>query len=654
MLLVGQKVFVKRDDDEAEAEEAEIRKFTDGGQSVSVRFTSDGYNRKVTSAEVAVRDHEYDAEVLPKLPPLPSQPKSDAKYDFIAQYKAVGNDLFKQGKHEWAIRTYAAATQQLQRQCYETTFDLLHDQRAQSVCVACFSNAALCALKLEQFELASSMCDRGLQFAPVGSELAKLLVRKATAMLDRPEHADPDAAVECLDKALEATAAAEAKEQRPIRLLMQRAKKASKEKQKAADAELRMRLGGGGREGKEGGGGLRLSDPKAEIADARHECEQLLRRGHACLVGTHPDRCSKELLLGKEHTPGYVPPERDAKGAQEAFEAAEACAAAAGLTQELSHAIFGVAAAMSELGAWKECADGFARYLKLADEQTAVERKRRAASGGRQHEHSAAAAASPPRWCEPPLGMCYACFHCGMALYNLRMVEPAISVLLRYLQEARPAFQKLELTTRDAWGNEIITPLDKELMAYREWVACERSECGVRRMLATLFMARARMIESGEGGEGSTEGGRQAEEGGGGKEGALRECVEQLQAMLRLASADEDQIEEAHHDLGQVLQVLGEESEAREHAEKARALKEALEARRKDKERRDAEREEMEERRRAELEDKPLLDQYEEGEFRPGQYRAEAPKGEDAPAVEELIAAVEQEEEEEASGGRVV
>ena len=70
MLLLGQKVFARRDDDEGEAEEAEVKAFQDGGKSVSLRFLSDGFNRQhVPIGEVAVRDDEYDAEVLPRLPP---------------------------------------------------------------------------------------------------------------------------------------------------------------------------------------------------------------------------------------------------------------------------------------------------------------------------------------------------------------------------------------------------------------------------------------------------------------------------------------------------------------------------------------------------------------------------------------------------------
>ena len=61
-----------------------------------------------------------------------------------------------------------------------------------------FSNAALCALKLSRHELAAQCCDRGLRFASSDAARAKLLTRKAQALLDRPTHAQPDAAVELL------------------------------------------------------------------------------------------------------------------------------------------------------------------------------------------------------------------------------------------------------------------------------------------------------------------------------------------------------------------------------------------------------------------------------------------------------------------------
>lgn len=623
MLLLGQKVFARRDEDEAEAEEAEVKAFQDDGKTVSLRFASDGFNRQhVPISEVAVRDSAYDAEVLPRLPSLPEDPKSDERYEFMAQYKLVGNDLFKQGKHEWAIRTYAAAMQQLQRHCYEDAFDMMHDGRAQSTCVACFSNAALCALKLYQFDLAQAMCERGLAFHPGGSELAKLLVRKATALLERPEHTEPDMAVKCLERALEAAAFGDAKEQRPILVLLQKAKKAAKQKQRAADAELRSRLQAAS---SKGGGGLRLTDSRAELADARHECEQLLRTGHACLLGTHADRCSQELLLGKEHMPGYVAPQRDAKGARAAFAAAEERAREAGLRQEELHALFGLGAAASDQEQWEESAEHFGRYLELA---TPLEAEVKAGAAGARGGAAAVAAEGEP-FCEPPLGGCYACFHGGMALYNLRRVQPGIHMLHKYLARL-PSFRKRELTTRDAWGNEIITPLDKELVAHREWIVCNRSEYTVRRMLATLLSVKA----SGEG-EGSASG---AGAGGDG-ECALREACTHLRAMVELA-ADDEQRQEAHGQLAQLLHALGDQEEAAQHAGTARELKAARERRQEEISRREREqrarRAEVEEK-RDEIEAQPLLEEADEADGAGA-----------AHAVEELIAA------EEEKGGRIV
>ena len=59
-----------------------------------------------------------------------------------------------------------------------------------------------------------------------------------------------------------------ASSQRPVLVLLQKAKKASREKQKAADAALRGNLQSG----------RRLADTKSEQSDVRHEAEQVKAR----------------------------------------------------------------------------------------------------------------------------------------------------------------------------------------------------------------------------------------------------------------------------------------------------------------------------------------------------------------------------------------
>ena len=150
------------------------------------------------------------------------------------------------------------------------------DLQARPVCVASYSNAALMALKLQSHELAESLCNRALQFAPAGSDLQKVLLRKAQSVLDRPQHADPTLAVQLLLQADK-----EAPRNRPVVELLQRAKKAAKEKERATDRAL---FGGKGF-----GGNAISSTPgggAAARADAKGECDGLLRRDLAALLGT--------------------------------------------------------------------------------------------------------------------------------------------------------------------------------------------------------------------------------------------------------------------------------------------------------------------------------------------------------------------------------
>ena len=98
-------------------------------------------------------DGGYDAAVLPLLPALPECEAGDdaacADFGFAARYKEVGNGLFKEGQHAWALRTYLVGVTLLQRLCFPREPEALYyDLEAGAVGVACFSNAALCALKL--------------------------------------------------------------------------------------------------------------------------------------------------------------------------------------------------------------------------------------------------------------------------------------------------------------------------------------------------------------------------------------------------------------------------------------------------------------------------------------------------------------------------
>lgn len=410
---------------------------------------------------------EYDATVLPTLPTLPDEPRSAAKYGFAAAYKEVGNGLFKTGKHAWALRTYLVGATLLQRLGYEDGALLFTDTEAHAVGVACYSNAALCALKLERHELASQMCDWGLRFGPQGSDRAKLLLRKAQAELERPKHADPDLAVTLLEQANAAASS------RPVLEMLQRAKRAAKQKQKDADRALFS--------GKGFGAGLRLASDTAARADAHAECERLMRSGWAAFFGTGAER---------EHVPpeyrealGKEEPKVDLPAASEAFAAAVSAATEAGLVGDLATARFAQGSLAAESRETELAIDSFAAFFGLRDQ---LLRGGGGGGGGGPGGGAAAAAADDgSAYREPVLGEAHGRFHYGLALYTLRRAEEATVQLEAYL-DAVGSFKEIEVRTRDAWGNQVNTALDKEMQRQRRWVVCGRCEFTARRMLASL------------------------------------------------------------------------------------------------------------------------------------------------------------------------
>ena len=253
-------------------------------------------------------DEGYTRDIMPLLPEVPTEPRGDDKYMFASAYKEVGNALFRDGQHAHALRTYLVGIQLLQRIGYDDPMDMMYDLEASAVCVACFSNAALCALKIERHDLCCRLCDGGLRFSPQGAELAKLLLRKAQATLDRPTHSDPHVAVELLQ------AAAAAANSHPVLELLQRAKKAAKEKSRAADRAL---FGNG-----MGFGRAPLATDATAKADARHECDELIRQGAAALLGMGAEREFVPPDLAEAL--GKAAPIKDAQAARTTFVAAEA------------------------------------------------------------------------------------------------------------------------------------------------------------------------------------------------------------------------------------------------------------------------------------------------------------------------------------------
>lgn len=98
-------------------------------------------------------------------------------------------------------------------------------------------------------------------------------------------------------------------------------------------------------------------------------------------------------------------------------------------------------------------------------------------------------------YCEPQLGVAFARFHRGFALYQLREVEPAVAQLEAYL-EATDHFKEMRICTTDSWGNEILTELDKEMQRQRQWMVCGRCKYSAHRILASLLTNRAASLRA--------------------------------------------------------------------------------------------------------------------------------------------------------------
>ena len=177
-------------------------------------------------------DDGYSATI--KLPTPPSAEEmaadSEAKYRYVAEYKAVGNTLFKEGKYAWAIRTYTEAVDRLARNCYSSRERMLWDYFARVPCAQCYSNAALCALKLSDYTHAETLCEHAMECRPEDGDLIKVLLRHGQALLGQHEY---ERALPLLERAADREP-----NNRAVREELLRAKKAIKEKAKAADAQI--------------------------------------------------------------------------------------------------------------------------------------------------------------------------------------------------------------------------------------------------------------------------------------------------------------------------------------------------------------------------------------------------------------------------------
>jgi tetratricopeptide (TPR) repeat protein len=467
----------------------------------------------VLLASVEDVDIGYDAAVGPMLPTAIEEANSTTTFAtaLAGKYKEVGNRLFKEGRLAWALRTYVVAVELMQRLGWVSNpSKMFYDLEALRVCIPCFSNAALCALKLHRHELAAQLCESGLRCSPEGEDLIKLLLRSAQSWLERLEHADPERAVALLERAASLPAGGS----RPVLELLQRAKQAVKQRQRAADRALFA--------GK-GFGGARLAAGSVAKADARQECDDLLRKGAAALLGTVPAREFVDMaifeVLEKE------PPVKDASAAREACDAALQCARDGGARAEEARALFWLGLVAAELGEWEAASAHFASYFRLeADLRTRDLRTR-----------------NGDELVEPPLGTAYARYFAGMALYNQRAVRPAIEQLEAYVAAAATQ-QDVQLVTRDALGIEVVSNLDKEMRRLRNWVVGSRTQYQARRMLAFLKQ-RVALDQNALGSEECKT--------------ALLEAEEHLHACQSHAS-DETQRREANEELEMVRTALKE------------------------------------------------------------------------------------------------
>lgn len=266
-LNIGTVVECTREDDDDELEQCTVKALDSSTGLLDLAF-GDGFVRKAVSVQAvkiiesnltpkeappmpniapatasasalppavdADDESAYADEVGPQLPSPPTAAAltetPDAKYDYIKAYKDVGNALFKAAKYAWAIKTYTAAVDALVTHCYESRERMLWDYFARTPCGQCYSNAALCALKLGDAARAARLCDTAMTCRPEDTDLVKVLLRHGQALLALNQ---PDAAKAALDRAAD-----KEPQNRAVREELLKAKKAVNAAAKADAAAL--------------------------------------------------------------------------------------------------------------------------------------------------------------------------------------------------------------------------------------------------------------------------------------------------------------------------------------------------------------------------------------------------------------------------------
>ena len=179
----------------------------------------------------------YAAEMANLVPEVPTTDAlaadEEAKYAYIKAYKDVGNGLFKAGKFKWAIKTYVAAVDAMELHCYKSRERMMWDYFARGPCGQCYSNAALCALKLGDATQAVKLCEKAMECRPEDSDLVKVLLRHGQALLALGEPEQLERAKELLEQAV-----GKEPNNRAVREELVKVKRAVKDAAKAADSRL--------------------------------------------------------------------------------------------------------------------------------------------------------------------------------------------------------------------------------------------------------------------------------------------------------------------------------------------------------------------------------------------------------------------------------
>ena len=439
---VGSKVRARPEPDEP-LEDATVQSIDAASMKVSVVFAS-GFRAAVALADVefpqtaewtansdaaadaAAADDGYAASVADELPAPPGAEEQkrdpEAKYAHVAAHKEAGNKLFKQGKFEWAIRTYRGAVDSLAAHCYPSRERMLWDYCARVPCAQCYSNAALCALKLEDWSRAAALCALAMECRPEDTDLVKVLLRHGTALVELRE---PERAKEALERALDKDPA-----NRAVKVELGKAKRALSEVAKEAGKRVFQ------------GVDLHRTGLTSKHEHATQALHEALGRGSELVLdGKDAEALEvlRPLLEGKLRS--------DARRRAQLAEAAYA----AGL-------------AHYHVGARKEAIEPLGVYF----------------------ETEAALAAEGAELPEPAPGRPLARFYLAHALFDLRRWEASRGVLQAYLADVEAAGPQAILNMPDGFLGKKVSETERKASRFRARSCSGEARADAHTMLAMI------------------------------------------------------------------------------------------------------------------------------------------------------------------------